>query len=92
VWRHTWPGGYQYSLESIIGKTSKDIDANEVIWNFLKSIGETDYSRNSEYNEAAECLYSTDISHGNRVLDMRITGWNVDNKKGRAVSDPALST
>ena len=33
---HTWPGGYQYLPECIIGKTSKDIDANEVIWNFFK--------------------------------------------------------
>lgn len=33
---HTWPGGYQYLPAIIIGKTSKDIDANEVIWNFFK--------------------------------------------------------
>ena len=33
---HTWPGGYQYLPASIVGKTSKDIDANEVIWNFFK--------------------------------------------------------
>lgn len=33
---HTWPSGYQYLPESIIGKTSKDIDANETIWNFFK--------------------------------------------------------
>jgi polyhydroxybutyrate depolymerase len=33
---HTWPGGYQYLSTSIVGKTSKDIDANEVIWNFFK--------------------------------------------------------
>lgn len=33
---HTWPGGYQYLPERIIGKTSKDINANEVIWNFFK--------------------------------------------------------
>jgi len=33
---HTWPSGYQYLPASIIGKTSKDIDANEVIWNFFK--------------------------------------------------------
>ena len=32
---HTWPGGYQYLPESIIGRTSRDIDANEVIWNFF---------------------------------------------------------
>ncbi|MEW6005999.1 MAG: PHB depolymerase family esterase, partial [Stygiobacter sp.] len=33
---HTWPGGYQYQPERIVGKTSRDIDANEVIWNFFK--------------------------------------------------------
>jgi len=34
---HTWPGGIQYLPEWLIGKTSRDIDANEVIWNFFKS-------------------------------------------------------
>jgi len=33
---HTWPGGWQYWSEKIIGKTSRDIDANEVIWFFFK--------------------------------------------------------
>ncbi len=33
---HTWPGGYQYLPEPFIGKTSKDIDANTLIWNFFK--------------------------------------------------------
>lgn len=34
---HTWPGGFQYLPVWIIGKTSKDIDANEVIWSFFKN-------------------------------------------------------
>ena len=34
---HTWPGGFQYLPEIYIGKTSQDIDANKVIWNFFKS-------------------------------------------------------
>lgn len=34
---HTWPGGYQYLPAWIIGKTSRDIDANEVIWSFFKN-------------------------------------------------------
>lgn len=34
---HTWPNGYQYLPELLVGKTSKDIDANEVIWNFFKT-------------------------------------------------------
>jgi polyhydroxybutyrate depolymerase len=33
---HTWPGGDQYLPQWIIGKTSNDIDANEVIWDFFK--------------------------------------------------------
>lgn len=33
---HTWPGGYQYLNERIIGRTSRDMDANEVIWEFFK--------------------------------------------------------
>ena len=33
---HTWPGGYQYFGEGVIGKTSRDIDANEVIWDFFE--------------------------------------------------------
>jgi polyhydroxybutyrate depolymerase len=33
---HTWPQGLQYAPESIIGKTSQDMNANEVIWTFFK--------------------------------------------------------
>jgi len=32
---HTWPGGMQYLPASIIGKTSRDFDASEVIWQFF---------------------------------------------------------
>ncbi|HEX2921227.1 MAG TPA: PHB depolymerase family esterase [Bacteroidales bacterium] len=42
---HTWPGGLQYLPVSIIGKTCRDFDANEVIWSFFrnhsKPIGDT---------------------------------------------------
>lgn len=34
---HTWPGGDQYLNEIIIGKTSRDMDANKVIWDFFKT-------------------------------------------------------
>lgn len=34
---HTWPSGLQYLPARIIGKTSRDIDANEVIWHFFKN-------------------------------------------------------
>lgn len=33
---HTWPGGFQYMPVWLIGKTSRDIDACEVIWSFFK--------------------------------------------------------
>ncbi|MEI7423921.1 MAG: PHB depolymerase family esterase [Prolixibacteraceae bacterium] len=33
---HTWPQGYQYLSELIIGKTSQDMNASEVIWTFFK--------------------------------------------------------
>ena len=33
---HTWPQGYQYLPESIIGKTCQDMNACEVIWAFFK--------------------------------------------------------
>jgi polyhydroxybutyrate depolymerase len=33
---HTWPGGLQYSSELIIGRTSRDFNASEVIWQFFK--------------------------------------------------------
>ncbi|MDP6439097.1 MAG: PHB depolymerase family esterase [Candidatus Brocadiia bacterium] len=36
---HTWPGGWQYLPERVIGKTSRDIDASEVIWEFFKRHG-----------------------------------------------------
>lgn len=32
---HTWPGGIQYLPERKIGKTSRDISANEIIWSFF---------------------------------------------------------
>jgi len=33
---HTWPQGFQYLNEIIIGKTSQDLNACEVIWSFFK--------------------------------------------------------
>jgi len=33
---HTWPGGLQYLPEAIIGKTSREFNASEVIWQFFK--------------------------------------------------------
>nr|AUN37581.1 LpqC [uncultured bacterium] len=35
---HTWPGGKQYLDEKIIGRTSRDIDANRVIWDFFRGL------------------------------------------------------
>ncbi len=33
---HTWPGGLQYFPQAVIGPTSRDVDACEVIWDFCK--------------------------------------------------------
>jgi polyhydroxybutyrate depolymerase len=33
---HTWPGGWQYYPEDLIGRTSRDIDATRVIWEFFE--------------------------------------------------------
>ncbi len=32
---HTWPGGYQYMPRILVGKTSRDVDASEMIWDFF---------------------------------------------------------
>ena len=32
---NTWPGGEQYLSEKEVGKTSNDLNANEIIWSFL---------------------------------------------------------
>jgi polyhydroxybutyrate depolymerase len=32
---HTWPGGEQYMPEELIGRTSDDFNASEVIWKFF---------------------------------------------------------
>jgi len=33
---HTWPGSFQYADEHLIGKTSREFDASEIIWQFFK--------------------------------------------------------
>ena len=32
---HTWPDGYQYLPEILVGRTCRDINANSVIWDFF---------------------------------------------------------
>lgn len=34
---NTWPGGEQYEPENTIGKTSQDLNANDVLWSFLNT-------------------------------------------------------
>ena len=34
---NTWPGGEQYEPENTVGKTSQDVNANEILWNFLST-------------------------------------------------------
>lgn len=38
---HTWPGGYQYLGEWLVGPTCRDFDANRVIWDFFRKHGIT---------------------------------------------------
>jgi len=33
---HTWPGGWQYAPKFIIGKTTKNLNACQTIWDFFK--------------------------------------------------------
>lgn len=33
---HTWPGGWPYLPKSLIGITSRNLDANEAIWEFFR--------------------------------------------------------
>jgi polyhydroxybutyrate depolymerase len=33
---HTWPGGLQYLPELLIGRTSREFNASEIIWQFFK--------------------------------------------------------
>lgn len=35
---HTWPGGKQYLGEKLIGKTSRELNACEVIWDFFDGL------------------------------------------------------
>jgi polyhydroxybutyrate depolymerase len=32
---HTWPGGKQYLPAAIIGKTTRNMDASEILWEFF---------------------------------------------------------
>lgn len=34
---HTWPNGWQYLPENIVGKTTHELDATERIWNFFQT-------------------------------------------------------
>ncbi len=33
---HTWPGGVQYLPELLVGRTSRELEAGEAIWEFLR--------------------------------------------------------
>lgn len=33
---HTWPGGYQYASTALVGLTSQDFKAADIIWEFFK--------------------------------------------------------
>ena len=33
---HTWPQGWQYLPEGVIGATSQDVEGNEIVWRFFR--------------------------------------------------------
>ena len=33
---HTWPGGWQYLGEWLVGRTSRDVSASEAMWEFMR--------------------------------------------------------
>lgn len=37
---HTWPGGPQYLSETLVGKTSREFDAAEKIWEFFRRVAQ----------------------------------------------------
>jgi len=39
---HTWPGGKQYLGKGLIGKTNRDMVGCDVIWDFFKSLPDTE--------------------------------------------------
>jgi len=51
---NTWPGGEQYEAENAIGKTSQDLNANEVIWNFLATRKLADAGKSQSGNASTE--------------------------------------
>jgi len=51
---NTWPGGEQYEVEKTIGRTSQDINANDVIWSFLVTKRLADAGKEQMANPAGE--------------------------------------
>jgi len=51
---NAWPGGEQYEAENAIGKTSQDLNANEVIWSFLVTKKIADAAKSQSSNESTE--------------------------------------
>jgi polyhydroxybutyrate depolymerase len=33
---HTWPGGWQYLPKMLVGRTTRNLDASRIIWEFFK--------------------------------------------------------
>jgi polyhydroxybutyrate depolymerase len=33
---HTWPSGEQYLGERLVGRVSRELDANQAIWEFFR--------------------------------------------------------
>jgi polyhydroxybutyrate depolymerase len=61
---HTWPGGWQYLPERIVGKTSRDIDANQIIWRFFQTKVRQQYAEVCQKAAAHSINYARAGVHG----------------------------
>ncbi len=75
----TRPGGEQYEVEDTIGKTSKDMNANEVIWSFLVTGGcRGKASSRSSVNPKLPCGFPCDTRRMFRSSWSGLTGRRSD--------------
>ncbi len=55
---HTWPGGVQYAPASLIGLTSRDIDASTLIWQFFARVRQSQPLSASGYSDMLPLVLS----------------------------------
>jgi len=64
---HTWPRGWGYLPERIIGKTTQDINANEIIWEFFKN-----HAKNNNQKTPIQNLYKSGDYKESITVDGRV--------------------